>query len=212
LPDGKEAELLSNESPGFQAALYSDGRGARVLAFAGTEFKAWHGDWWQGNIPQTLGFESAQYSQAMTLATQANEAYGQNLAITGHSLGGGLASVAAIETGAPAVTFNPAGIHDETLERLRPNVNPKNVKLNALDGMIRRYDISGEILTWEQEEALPDKWVLPDALGKRITLPNPSPLGPLESLNPYLKLKDRVNDHFMNTMLEAFSKTPPWEH
>lgn len=207
---GIDPGFLVNKNTGFQSAIYSDGQGDYVLAFAGTDSSDWSGDWRQGNIPQSLGLESVQYQQAKRLSERAYEAYGQYLAITGHSLGGGLAAVAALVTGAPAVTFNSAGIHDGTLERLQPNADPKNMRGDASNGLIRRYDISGEILTWEQEEALADKWLLPDALGNRITLPDPSPPGFLDSLNPYSKLKDRINDHSMQTVLEAFSRTPPW--
>ena len=36
----------------------------------------------------------------------------------GHSLGGGLASAAMLATGAPGVTFNAAGLSDNTLRSL----------------------------------------------------------------------------------------------
>jgi acetyl esterase/lipase len=56
-----------------------------------------------------------QYWDATALADQVNQAVGgADLTMTGHSLGGGLAAAAALETNRPAVTFNAAGLNSLT--------------------------------------------------------------------------------------------------
>ncbi|MBO7942079.1 DUF2974 domain-containing protein, partial [Streptomyces sp. S9] len=99
---------------GFLARIYGDEHGHYVVAFSGTD----EGKDWLTNFRQGLGFEDAQYNQAIALAREAKVAFGDEVVITGHSLGGGLAGVASISSGIPAVTFNASGVHDKTLERI----------------------------------------------------------------------------------------------
>ena len=40
---------------------------------------------------------------------------GYTLTFTGHSLGGSLANANALATGLPATIYNPAGLHDNTV-------------------------------------------------------------------------------------------------
>jgi hypothetical protein len=112
--------LLGNGSgiPGFGATLYQDfitGEDQYVLAFAGTDdLQDWIDNVWQG-----LGIGSNQYNAAMRIAFQlVNNSPGiptGHLIATGHSLGGGLASAAAVAGSIPADTFNAAGLHPNTL-------------------------------------------------------------------------------------------------
>ena len=61
--------------------------------------------------------KKGQYHKAAELADKVQEYTGQkNLIITGHSLGGGLASIASAVTGSKAYTFNAAGLHSKTLK------------------------------------------------------------------------------------------------
>lgn len=50
----------------------------------------------------------------------------------GHSLGGGLASVAMLATGVPGVTFNAADLSDSTLRSLNPGKTPTPYARNWL--------------------------------------------------------------------------------
>lgn len=173
----------TNDATGFQSAIYTDGNGRYVLAFAGTDPKSIPD--WIANGGQGLGFETSQYSDAMALAREAAAAYGDNLAITGHSLGGGLASAAALATDKPAVTFNAAGLSDETLRSLE--FTPNGAREYAADGLIRRYNVENDILTGAQQGVSP----LPNALGTELRLDN-----------TYL-IKDPIRAHLMDAVLRG---------
>src|SRR5699024_2421952 len=135
-PDGASlVDAQGNEIPidpamlsttaGFDAAIYQNDQGQYVVAYRGTD------NWAPGersdlddNLGQGLGFESGQYQDAVALAKVAEQVFGDgNVAFTGHSLGGGLASAAALATDASGVTFNAAGLSDQTLESLGFNPN-----------------------------------------------------------------------------------------
>jgi len=109
--DYKVVDTIDSESDsGLKAALYVDKSGNHVLAFAGTESLV---DW-KTNLLQGLGIQTAQYTDAIALAQGYKADFG-SITLTGHSLGGGLASAAAIHTNSRAVVFNAAGVHNNTL-------------------------------------------------------------------------------------------------
>lgn len=117
---------LHDPQSGLDAAIYADGRGHYVLAFAGSA-----GDmtrpWERANVDWAENYRSAlndmgglwqstQTEQAADLAVQLKLAVGAgNMQITGHSLGGREAAVASVATGVHAVTFNAASATDEDL-------------------------------------------------------------------------------------------------
>ena len=100
---------------GMQASLYQNADGKYVLAFRGTEPDRQRfldvGNDILGGTNFNLGMTSPQVLSAIALSTKVAKAVGpENVDFTGHSLGGELASVAAIATGGQAVTFNAAGV------------------------------------------------------------------------------------------------------
>lgn len=102
--------------PGFNAAIYQDflgGPDSFILTFAGMD------DLYDvmDNIWQGIGLSSPQYNKAMEIAFElwALPQGISTLVITGHSLGGGLASAASVASGFEAVTFNAAGLSENTL-------------------------------------------------------------------------------------------------
>ena len=100
-------DVLDDPATGFRGiALQStdplDDR--TIVAFAGTREAA---DW-KANIGQGLGLPTNQYSQAVEFANKWKSIEGENVVLTGHSLGGGLASYAAIKTGLHATAVNAA--------------------------------------------------------------------------------------------------------
>ncbi|NUO77562.1 MAG: DUF2974 domain-containing protein [Lysobacter sp.] len=197
---GIDPTLLKNQSSGFLAVIYGDGQGRHVLAYSGTD----EAKDWLTNFGQGLGFETSQYNQAMALARQAKVAFGQDMVITGHSLGGGLAAAAAVSTDTPAITFNASGVHDKTLERI--GLDPDAVKREASQGLIRRYAVDNEILTELQENKPIIRHLMPDALGHKIELPDPDPQSFWQRLNPVKSIKHGVEMHYIDAVIEAQEK------
>ena len=115
---GIDPSELDTES-GMQASVYQNADGKYVLAFRGTE-KDRQPFLDVGNDILGGAVTSYQVSDAISLSTKLAKAVGpENVDFTGHSLGGELASVAAIATGGQAVTFNAAGVSitSETIAR-----------------------------------------------------------------------------------------------
>ena len=95
---------------GMQASVYQNADGKYVLAFRGTE-KDRQPFLDVGNDIAGGVATSPQVLDAINVSTKLAKAVGpENVDFTGHSLGGELASVAAIATGGQAVTFNAAGV------------------------------------------------------------------------------------------------------
>lgn len=119
--------MLNDPKSGFKAALYQSGfeRPPKlVVAYAGTET----GPDWATNLQQGIGLETKQYNSAMNLAQKVVKTNKlSEVDITGHSLGGGLASAAVAVTGAKGYTFNAAGLHPYTVAREPYNILPKEV-------------------------------------------------------------------------------------
>ena len=92
------------------------------------------------------------------------------LDLTGHSLGGGLASAASQASGAGATTFNAAGLNSETLPMY--GAAPRA-------SAITNYRVDGDILTGVQEGRLGlisdvTSQLMPKAVGEQITIPGTS--------------------------------------
>lgn len=178
-----DPRLLSPADTGFDAAIYQNDQGQYVVAFRGTD-DGWrlHDDNGQfmgpgtdvrANLGQGSGLSVEQYQQAMNLATIAVQTFGAgNVAFTGHSLGGGLASAAMLKTGAPGVTFNAAGLSDNTLRDLGFASANEAREILANNGQIRRYNVAGEPLTAAQQMA--GVGALPEAVGHELRVAPPA--------------------------------------
>ncbi|WP_222566058.1 Mbeg1-like protein [Novilysobacter antarcticus] len=160
----------------FKAEVYTDGEGNFVLAYRGTAEGAAD---WGDNFQQGLGFETGSVDKFTGLAADSAIEFARvfgdgepgaatNLAITGHSQGGGLASVASLATGIPAVTFDASGIHPNTLDRLGL-ASPQQARDIAEGGQIRAYSMKTDLLTRVQESG-PLSLAAPDALGTKIVV------------------------------------------
>jgi hypothetical protein len=194
---GFEPELLHSEKSGFDAAIYRDDGGRVVVAFCGTD----EGKDWQHNIGQGLGIKDPQYEAALRVTREARRAFGDEVVLTGHSLGGGLTAAAAMTTDTPAVTYNAAGVNNRTLER--EGIDAAAAKDYAKEGLIRGYHVKNEILTHFQEDSFPLKYALPDAAGHQIQLPDPDPLPTLERLVPGKMLLHRLDLHGIESVMES---------
>jgi hypothetical protein len=139
----KKGDALDAGLPGFKAIKYQDyitGEDQYVLAFGGTNDK-WD---WGNNFAQGWGLLPDQYNEAIDLGIKFKKDVSMkgHLVVTGHSLGGGLASAAALAGGFPADTFNAAWLHTATRARLGPDGN---------GGAISAYCVDYDILTALQE-------------------------------------------------------------
>lgn len=89
---------------------------------------------WVDNIQQLFGRETELYQQVKEVALKIRPELRDKVIFTGHSLGGGLAIVAALVTGSRAIVFNPPRIHQNTLAGLSTD-----------DSRIARYRVKGDI-------------------------------------------------------------------
>jgi RHS repeat-associated protein len=119
-PSSKKVSGVVNEDKktGLLGKLFEKVIDGRVVgytyAFAGTQDLEVDG---LEDIYQLIGV-SSQYQQAVDNANNLSKSeLGAPLTFTGHSLGGGLASLAALVSGSDAITFNAAGLSDITLMR-----------------------------------------------------------------------------------------------
>lgn len=187
---------LDNHRSGFKAGIYTDTE-RHALAFAGTDVTSMSD--WVTNLRQGAGLATEQYREAVTLAQDAREAFGDTLILTGHSLGGGLASAAAAAIKTTAVVFNPAGVNANTYKR--EGVTPRDAKAAAEAGQVRNYVVAGEILNAVQT------WLpIPKAAGQTMVLPDPSPLRPMLRMVPGAQLVHGVGLHGMAAVETAFTK------
>jgi hypothetical protein len=137
-----DANLADKAVPGLRAMKYQDyitGKDQYVLALGGTDDK-WD---WGNNFAQGWGLLPDQYNEAIDLGIKFKKDVSMkgHLVVTGHSLGGGLASAAALAGGFPADTFNAAWLHENTRSLIGPDAN---------GGAIRAYYVDYDILTFLQ--------------------------------------------------------------
>ena len=94
---------------GFSYGVFKNtSTGEVVVAYTGTNEKQ-AVDFLLANIPAGFGLSSLQVNAAARVAAEAIAVYGaSNVSFTGHSLGGGLASVVAVWFDRPAITFDAA--------------------------------------------------------------------------------------------------------
>lgn len=194
---GIDPALMHDSKSGFDASFYRNADGAVALAFTGSD----EARDWKTNFGQGLGFRDVQYDQAIALGQEAKQAFGDNLVLTGHSLGGGLAAASGMVNEIPTVTFNASGVHDRTVERY--GFDAEVLKREAAQGLVRSYAVKNEILTHLQEDSFPLKYAMPDAPGHRIELPDPEPLSVFERLVPGRMLMHRIDLHYIDTVMQA---------
>jgi hypothetical protein len=107
-------DLLERSDSSFRARVYVSDEGGEtkyVVAFRGSAT----GEDWLNNGKQAIGATSEHYDKALRIG-QRLAAVGADVTLTGHSLGGGMASAAALASGHEADTFNAAGLHSSTIE------------------------------------------------------------------------------------------------
>lgn len=138
---GIDAAELKDEDIGFKSDLYKDKNGKYVLVFRGTYSDPqhpendithdWSKDWIDDDVAQGLGMGSKQYQNAIDLSIRLKNKVGKDkLIITGHSLGGGLATAGGAATGCETYAFNPPGVHPNTYKMYGVK-NPDTTKIHT---------------------------------------------------------------------------------
>lgn len=118
---GIEPNMLEDQESDFQSNIYKKGD-KYFLAYRGTEsLKDVKAD-----LDGSMGEVNLQFERARDLSETLYKKIPVNskMVITGHSLGGELASISALATGVPAYTYNSAGLHPKIIQELK--LNPEN--------------------------------------------------------------------------------------
>ncbi|MCF8448561.1 MAG: DUF2974 domain-containing protein [Taibaiella sp.] len=145
IPERVQIILSKNAHTGLSVNLYfrtlSNGVKEFVFVFRGSELEL---NDWLNNIQQPFG-KAEQYRLAAEIAQiMENRIKIENaqLVFVGHSLGGGLASLAALVTGRPATTFNAPGLSTTTIRN--NGAYGKTARIDA-------YVVEDEILNYYLE-------------------------------------------------------------
>ncbi|SMB89313.1 Uncharacterized protein conserved in bacteria, partial [Pasteurella testudinis DSM 23072] len=196
---------------GFQARFFAPDSAVfgenfkSTIAFRGT--RNWED--WENNIQQGLALESDYYRRVGDISKKILESgYANDMEFTGHSLGGGLASAAAMATGSKATIFNAPGVRDITVERynriIANNIEAYNIKHELLT---RMQVIEKPELTWDYISKVP--LTAPDiAIG--VLLPNARSSTsyelPVQTDEHWFPGVDSYVDHGIDKVISALEK------
>jgi pimeloyl-ACP methyl ester carboxylesterase len=193
----------TDSSSGLQAEVHRpvDG-GPVVVTVAGTDM--WSLRDWVTNVLQALSLSPLgvprQYREALDLVERVRSEFGENVVVTGHSLGGAIATYTGMRTGTPVVSFNAAGLAagaDATLRRH-----------GALDASrVVQVRVDGELLSSEPVIPLPG---LPQLHGTVVTIPPAEPLPEIDSIGEFFgnflgRQVRRAEDHRIGNVLAAIA-------
>lgn len=145
---GLTPAMLSSPTSEFRAEVYVRdiaGQTSYTVAFRGST--AASSDW-VANGRQAVGLETDHYNRALEIGESLIVPEGARVTITGHSLGGGLASAAAIAAEMNATTFNASGLHQNTISAAE-TIARADGRLDVPD--IRAVYVRGEILSALQD-------------------------------------------------------------
>jgi type VI secretion system secreted protein VgrG len=160
-----DPSMFHPQDSGFRAAVYENDSKTPpqyVLAFKGTTPDS--PEDWENNLAQGVGLDPDYYQRARQLGTAVKQSTGGNLTVTGHSLGGGLASAAAVSSHLKGSTYNSSGLSHDTVVHF-PDTG---------DRLLTAYQVKGEPLTGLQSVT---DGALPSAVGSPVPVDPPPGAG-----------------------------------
>jgi len=190
---------------GFSVQAFQNGNEI-AIAFRGTEILS-AADW-KADVQNFFNVKPEQYQQALDFVGGMIQAAptGTHIVLTGHSLGGGLASYAALYHGKEAIVFNAAGLGSG----LRSNIPVEN--LGKQRSLVRNIDLQGDPVSWlgRQVGAIYTLKIPPSLIGegwvvdaKRLVA------GPAAAVNPDIlgeaspTTATPIEPHFIENVLKA---------
>lgn len=195
-------DMLERPGSSFRARVYATEEGGTtryVVAFRGSS----SGEDWRNNFQQGFGFGSESYAKALLVGERLARS-DANVSITGHSLGGGLASAAGVASGRDTITFNAAGLHQGTIGQARQIA----AGAGQAEPSVTAYRVPGEILTHMQQGGdrviagilfgIPGALLVdaPEAYGAHRDLQLVSPEG-----KNFIERHSRIDRHMMDWVL-----------
>jgi filamentous hemagglutinin family protein len=153
---------FNNDEIGLASTLfYNKEKNEYVLAFRGTEMTK---EDWGTNVAQAIGATAAsQYGdvepKGINRLNKMVAEHGATLTVTGHSLGGGLATMV-VATGFAdrAVVFNPAGLHDNSIAAIGGSREVAEQKTTAYISKLDVLNLLQDLLCG----------AIPKVIGKRV--------------------------------------------
>ena len=219
VPNGwREIEWNADDSiTGFSAGAYRKGDDI-IIAFTGTNESMWK-DFVVANIPAGFGQGSLQIKQAIAFVMNViNNNPGTHITLTGHSLGGGLASLIAVFFDLKATIFDPAPFEFSARNPLvlaelgasylvsgaRHSAFSKYLKTAGLHFAEREKNVTSYVISGEVLESIRFKFDTISGSETKISLGNPSILEGHHLTN---LLRGKVTLHSM-TLLNAVLLSP----
>jgi hypothetical protein len=128
--------------PGYKPSIVYKGSAGEVLTDRGLRDTTKE-DFLANNFPQQIGQKTDYYDRAMRIATQMQNR-GLDFELSGHSLGGGMASAGSAVSGKSATTFNSAALNPATAARFAQE-NP-GVQVYSTEKIVTGYQVAGELV------------------------------------------------------------------
>lgn len=187
----------------FSARLFLNNQtGEYVLAFRGTDDR---GDW-KDNLLQAVGVSTSQYRKATELAEKVKrQLAGRDLSTAGHSLGGGLATAAALQIEVEGHVFNPAALVDKTADRLGLNNYTDAERLVSVTTM--HGDLLTSVQNWVYAESAFYEWYGKPSTHTRLSKPDRAWLNNYKQNNSSTLGFDSIALHSIESILQSNEAT-----